>query len=232
MLRSLTGVAHTLYARRLRGRLAGATLPRHVAMVADERSGHRHTAGRLAGILGWCAALEIPYLTVFLASADAVPAGLVGDLARPGSGWQVHLAGRLDALPGPTRRALELAAERTRDASAAFCLTLAIGYDGREEIVDAIRSLLEQEARAGRGIGEVAGRVTGERIAAHLSTSGRPDPDLIIRTSGERRMSGALLWQAAYSELYFCDASWPGFRQVDFLRALRSYAARHRRFGG
>jgi short-chain Z-isoprenyl diphosphate synthase len=110
-------------------------------------------------------------------------------------------------------------------------LAIAIGYDGREEIVNAVRSLLEEEAQAGHTADDIAQRLTADRIAAHLYTSGRPDPDLVIRTSGEHRTSGFLLWQAAYSELHFCDVYWPGFRKIDFLRALRSYAARNRRFG-
>jgi short-chain Z-isoprenyl diphosphate synthase len=126
---------------------------------------------------------------------------------------------------------LKLAEETTRDNGAPFGLTIAIGYDGREEIVNAMRSLLEHEARAGHSIEDIAQRLSTEQIAAHLYTSGQPDPDLVIRTSGEHRTSGFLLWQAAYSELYFCDVYWPGFRKVDFLRALRSYAARHRRYG-
>ena len=112
-----------------------------------------------------------------------------------------------------------------------FHLTVAIGYDGREEIVSAVRALLEDEARAGATLDDVAQRLTADAVAARLYTGGQPDPDLVIRTSGERRMSGFLLWQAADSELYFCDVYWPGFRKIDFLRALRSYSARSRRFG-
>jgi len=78
---------------------------------------------------------------------------------------------------------------------------------------------------------DVADNLTADDITAHLYTAGRPDPDLVIRTSGEQRLSNFLLWQSAYSELYFCEAYWPAFREIDFLRALRSYAARTRRFG-
>ncbi|WP_328470698.1 polyprenyl diphosphate synthase [Actinoplanes sp. NBC_00393] len=247
---------YTLYARRLRRQLAGVTLPRHVAMVMDgnrrwarqmgfedPRIGHRYGAEHLDEVLRWCAEYGIRHVTVFLASVDNVTkrdSGEVGNLMRmieevvaerlqrPGSLWQVHLAGRLDVLPESTRHALKLAGERTRGD---FHLTIAIGYDGRDELVNAFRSLLEAEGRAGHSVDDIAERLTAEQIAAHLWTSGQPDPDLVIRTSGERRMSGFLLWQAAYSELHFSDVYWPGFRKVDFLRALRSYAARHRRFG-
>ncbi|BCJ48164.1 (2Z,6E)-farnesyl diphosphate synthase [Actinoplanes ianthinogenes] len=259
MLRSVKAAAYALYTRRLRTRLAGAALPRHVAMVMDgnrrwarqmgfddPRIGHRYGAEHLDEVLRWCLEAGIRHVTVFVASVDNVTKRDAGEvdnlmrmieqvvaarLARAGSHWQVHLAGRLDVLPDTTRHALKLAEEATRDNDAEFHVTIAIGYDGRDEIVNAIRSLLESEARAGHTVDDIAQRLTADRIAEHLYTHGQPDPDLVIRTSGEHRMSGFLLWQAAYSELHFCDVYWPGFREVDFLRALRSYAARHRRFG-
>ncbi|SNY67470.1 polyprenyl diphosphate synthase [Paractinoplanes atraurantiacus] len=252
MLRSF---AYATYTHLLRRQLAGATLPRHVAMVmdgnrrwarqmgfGDPRVGHRYGAEHLDEVLGWCAETGIHHVTVFVASVDNVrkrDSAEVGNLMRmiedvvaerlrhPASPWQVHLAGRLDVLPDSTRHALKRAEEETRNPAATSHLTIAIGYDGREEIVDAVRSLLAEA----ESLPEAISSLTADRIAEHLYTSGSPDPDLVIRTSGERRMSGFLLWQAAYSELYFCDVYWPGFRKVDFLRALRSYAARHRRFG-
>ena len=110
-------------------------------------------------------------------------------------------------------------------------LNVAVGYGGRQEIADAVRKLLLQHAESGTSIEELAEVLDVDHIAAHLYTSGQPDPDLVIRTSGEQRLSGFLLWQSAHSEFYFCDVNWPDFRHVDFLRALRDYAARHRRFG-
>ncbi|GGN42872.1 short-chain Z-isoprenyl diphosphate synthase [Actinoplanes campanulatus] len=259
MLTSLRNVAYALYTRRLRAQLDPANLPWHLAMVMDgnrrwarqmgfddPRIGHRYGAEHLDEVLGWCAETGIRHVTVFVASVDNVrkrDAGEVGNLmlmieqvvaerlARPASPWRVHLAGRLDVLPDTTRHALKLAEAATQDSDAEFHLNIAIGYDGREEIVNAFRSLLEEESRAGYGIDDIAQRLTADRISAHLYTGGQPDPDLVIRTSGERRLSGFLVWQAAYSELHFCDVYWPGFRKVDFLRALRSYAARNRRFG-
>ncbi|MFC4071110.1 polyprenyl diphosphate synthase [Actinoplanes subglobosus] len=265
---ALQKLVYTGYARRLRKRLDGANLPRHLAMVMDgnrrwarqmgfedARVGHRYGAEHLDEVLGWCVEMGIRHVTVFVASVDNVrkrDAGEVGNLmrmieevvaerlSRPSSVWRLHLAGRLEVLPDSTRDALKLAADSTRDApgvlaestgDGGFHLNIAIGYDGREEIVTAIRSLLDEEASAGYSAADIAQRLTAERIAAHLYTGGQPDPDLVIRTSGERRTSGFLLWQAAYSELHFCDVYWPGFRKVDFLRALRSYAARNRRFG-
>nr|GID84965.1 isoprenyl transferase [Actinoplanes derwentensis] len=252
-------MVYALYTRRLRRRLDGAVMPRHVAMVMDgnrrwarqrgfddPRIGHRYGAEHLDEVLSWCAEMGIQHVTVFVASVDNMrkrDAAEVGNLmrmieqvvaerlSRPSSVWRLHVAGRLDVLPDSTRHALKLAAEATRDSTSGFHVTIAIGYDGREEIVDAVRELLESESRAGHTVPDIAQRLTADRLAAHLYTNGRPDPDLVIRTSGEHRTSGFLLWQAAYSELHFCDVYWPGFRKLDFLRALRSYAARHRRFG-
>jgi short-chain Z-isoprenyl diphosphate synthase len=108
---------------------------------------------------------------------------------------------------------------------------MAVGYGGRKEIADAVRSLLHEHAAAGGTIEQLAEILDVEHIAEHLYTRGQPDPDLVIRTSGEQRLSGFLLWQSAHSEFYFHDANWPDFRRIDFLRALRSYAGRQRRYG-
>ena len=110
-------------------------------------------------------------------------------------------------------------------------VNVAVGYGGRQELVDAVRALLQEGAAAGVSLEDLAANLRVEHIAAHLYTKGQPDPDLVIRTSGEQRLSGFLLWQSAHSEFYFCEAYWPDFRRVDFLRALRDYAARERRYG-
>ncbi|WP_309233921.1 polyprenyl diphosphate synthase [Micromonospora sp. ATA51] len=259
MMQPIRRLAYELYARRLRAQLAHQTLPRHVAMVTDGNRrwarqmgfddpglGHRYGAEHIHEVLGWCADTGIRHVTLFVASVDnmrkrasdevenlmrMIEEVVAEPLLRPANPWRLHLAGRADVLPDSTRHALKLAEDATRERGADFHLTVAIGYDGREEIVSAVRSLLEDEARAGAALDDVAQRLTADAIAARLYTGGQPDPDLVIRTSGERRMSGFLLWQAAYSELYFCDVYWPGFRKIDFLRALRSYSARGRRFG-
>lgn len=150
-------------------------------------------------------------------------------LARRDARWQVHVAGMLDALPDPTARALKNAVEVTRECATGAHVTLAIGYGGRQEIIDAVRDLLTEADAAGVSMADMAANLTADDITAHLYTVGRPDPDLVIRTSGEQRLSNFLLWQSAYSELCFCEAYWPAFREIDFLRALRSYAARNRR---
>jgi len=110
-------------------------------------------------------------------------------------------------------------------------LTIAVGYGGREEIADAVRSFIKMQAREGASLSDLIERITPEAIACHLYAADLPDPDLIIRTSGEIRLSGFLLWQSVHSEFYFTDVLWPAFRKVDFLRAIRAFQARHRRFG-
>ena len=117
-------------------------------------------------------------------------------------------------------------------ATAGFHVNVAVGYGGRQEIVDAVRALLGKELANGATGEQLIEAVTADAISENLYTSGQPDPDLVIRTSGEQRLSGFLLWQSAYSEMWFTEAYWPEFRRVDFLRALRDYTARHRRYGG
>ena len=110
-------------------------------------------------------------------------------------------------------------------------LNIAVGYGGREEIVDAVKNLLVTASKEGSSLESVAESLTPDTIGQHLYTAGIPDPDFIIRTSGEVRLGGFLLWQSAYSEYYFCDAYWPDFRRIDFLRAIRNYQAREIRMG-
>ena len=138
--------------------------------------------------------------------------------------------GALDLLPAATAARLKQAEDDTRDVDG-MLVNIAVGYGGRREIADAVRSLLTEQAAMGTSLEELAQVIDVEHIADHLYTKGQPDPDLVIRTSGEQRLGGFLLWQSAKSEFYFCEAYWPDFRRVDFLRAIRAYAQRERRFG-
>ncbi len=139
---------------------------------------------------------------------------------------RVKIFGNMDLVPP---RIVELARrveEATRNHRERF-LNIALCYGGRQEIVEAVRRIAEKVAR-----GELRPEnIDEELFSNHLYTGGLPDPDLIIRTSGEVRISNFLLWQLAYSELYFCDVYWPEFRKIDFWRAIRSYQHRERRFG-
>jgi short-chain Z-isoprenyl diphosphate synthase len=144
--------------------------------------------------------------------------------------WGVKLVGTLDLLPASTARRLKEAAALTEGRSGTH-VNVAVGYGGRQEIADAVQSLVTEKIAEGVSGDELVASINVDEIGSHLYTSGQPDPDLVIRTSGEQRLSGFLLWQSAYSEIWFTEAYWPEFRRVDFLRALRDFAARHRRFG-
>jgi short-chain Z-isoprenyl diphosphate synthase len=142
----------------------------------------------------------------------------------------VRTVGDLELLGEEAARRLRGAAVST-NGNNGFHVNVAVAYGGRQEIVDAVRGLLGKELANGASGDQLIEAVTPEAISENLYTSGQPDPDLVIRTSGEQRLSGFLLWQSAYSEMWFTEAYWPEFRRVDFLRALRDYSARHRRFG-
>ena len=158
------------------------------------------------------------------------------DAREPALAWYRHTLKADWKSPAELKRdvgtasILKEAAAVTREVEGTL-VNIAVGYGGRREIADAVRSLLHHHATQGTSIEELASVIDVEHIAEHLYTKGQPDPDLVIRTSGEQRLSGFLLWQSAHSEFYFCEAYWPDFRHVDFLRALRAYADRQRRFG-
>jgi short-chain Z-isoprenyl diphosphate synthase len=143
---------------------------------------------------------------------------------------RVRAIGRLDILPESVVSAMR-AAEAATAQHDSMTLTIAAAYGGREEIVDAVCKFLKAEAKQGASLTDVINRLTSDAIGRHLYAADLPDPDLIIRTSGEIRLSGFLLWQSVHSEFYFTDVLWPDFRKVDLLRAIRAYQERNRRFG-
>src|SRR6266545_2544484 len=238
---SLKDLAYSVYARRVTALLKGKPRPRHVGVMCDgnrrwakemgyvdPNDGHRVGARRVLDLLRWCdEAGGIEIVTLYLLATE----NLVTELAEDGNPWRLRIVGALDLLPSSTAAALKAAEERTVDRTGGLQVNAAVCYGGRQEIANAVRSLLQEHARAGRTLEELAEILDVEHIAEHLYTKGQPDPDLVIRTSGEQRLSGFLLWQSAHSEFYFCDMNWPECRHVDFLRALRSYANRQRRFG-
>jgi short-chain Z-isoprenyl diphosphate synthase len=250
----LSDVLYAAYARRLARQLVGSPLPRHVGVMLDgnRRWGRARGAGaeeayqagadNIANLLSWCDEVGVEVVTLWLLSTDnlnrpeqelrpllAIIEGAVDELADAHR-WRLHPVGALDLLPASTSARLKAAEERTRDVDG-MLVNVAVGYGGRREIADAVRSLLHEQAAKGTSIEELAEVIDVEHIAEHLYTKGQPDPDLVIRTSGEQRLSGFLLWQSAHSEFYFCEAYWPDFRKVDFLRALRAFGERNRRFG-
>lgn len=145
-------------------------------------------------------------------------------------GLRIQPVGAQELLPSYLSDKLTELAESTREAGGLH-VNVAVGYGGRREIVDAVKELLRDEDARGKSAGQIADELDIEDVSRYLYTRGQPDPDLVIRTSGEQRLSGFMTWQSAYSEFYFCEALWPDFRKVDFLRALRDFADRQRRFG-
>ena len=251
---SIASVAYDLYERRLLHRLTPDKIPQHIGVMCDgnrrwaKAFGEEVEGGYIAGadkieeFLGWCDQLHVKLVTLWLLSTDnlnrpieevgpllRVIEDLVDDLAATGK-WRILPVGALDLLPSGTAQRLKAAADQTADVDG-MTVNIAVAYGGRRELADAVRSLLHEHAKQGTTIEELAEFIDVEHIAEHLYTPGQPDPDLVIRTSGEQRMSGFLLWQSAHSEFYFCEAMWPDFRRTDFLRAIRAYAARERRFG-
>ena len=250
----LSDVLYGAYERRLLRQIPPDRRPRHVGVILDGNRrwatsqgsasdvGHRAGAVKIVEFLGWCEEADVEVVTLWLLSTDnlsrpeaelaalqSIIEETVTGLAETGR-WRIHPVGALDLLPDRTARLLKQAAESTSDIDG-ILVNVAVGYGGRREVVDAVRSLLTEHAKEGTSVEEIAAMIDVEHIAEHLYTRGQPDPDLVIRTSGEQRLSGFLLWQSAHSEFYFCEAYWPDFRHVDFLRAMRAYAARQRRFG-
>lgn len=250
----LRGLLYRVYQRRLVSRLAPESIPRHIGVLvdgnrrwarefgADTSIGHRAGADNVMEFLGWCDEVGVEVVTLWLLSTDnltrpsaeltslfTIISDLAGRIAADGR-YRVHPVGSLDLLPDSLSNALKKHEAATRNVQGVH-VNVAVGYGGRREITDAVRALVQEHAARGTSIEELAELVDIEHIAEHLYTRGQPDPDLVIRTSGEQRLSGFMLWQSAHSEYYFCEALWPDFRKVDFLRALRSYSERQRRFG-
>ncbi len=206
--------------------------------------GHRAGAAKFREFLVWCDDLGISVATLYLLSTDNLSGRdtneldglfeIIADLAEDLShyrDWRVQHVGTTQGLPEPLVQVLASAQRRT-GANAGLHVNLAVGYGGRREIADAMRSIVQEHESKGGSIDSLAELLTPELIADHLYTGGQPDPDLVIRTSGEQRLSDFMLWQSAHSEFYFVEALGPDLREVDFLRALRAYATRERRFGG
>ncbi|QKJ24986.1 isoprenyl transferase [Aquiluna borgnonia] len=252
----MRNVLYRFYEKKLESGLAGLELPKHIGVMVDGnrrwaslqglgKAGHGHAAGakKIVEFLGWCSDLDIKHVTLYLLSTDnlkgrdqeeladliEIIVTLAEQLQQKGR-WRLQLVGDIDALP-------EQSASRLREVQASTAnnsgthVNLAIAYGGRKEIADAMRSIVKKHAEQGASIEQLAEVLTPELITEHLYTGGQPDPDLLIRTSGEQRLSGFLLWQSANSEFYFAEALWPDFRRVDFLRALRDFQRRNRRFG-
>jgi short-chain Z-isoprenyl diphosphate synthase len=250
------GILYRLYEARLKRWLHTQHRPKHVAMIIDgnrrwarqrglSKVAHGHTAGaaKVHEFLTWCDELGIEVVTLYLLSADNLTSRtteeladlteIIADLSDDLStfrDWRVQHVGRTAGLPTPLVDAMANAEKRTATHTGLH-INLAVGYGGRNEIADAVRSIVRGHQLSGGTLDNLADDLTPELIAEHLYTGGQPDPDLVIRTSGEQRLSDFMLWQSAHSEFYFVEALGPDLREVDFLRALRDFARRQRRFG-
>jgi short-chain Z-isoprenyl diphosphate synthase len=260
MLKRILRLAYFLYERRLLHDVVRRPMPRHIGIILDGNRRHGRARGivephemyslgaqKLDDTLDWCADLNIPIVTLWVFSTEnfrrstaevsgifsalaAKLTALADDPAIHNRRIRVRAIGRLTALPESVLTAIDTA-ERATASYDGMELNIAVAYGGRQEIVDAVRFLIQDMAEEGKTLAEAADRITPDAIAARLYTAGLPDPDLIIRTSGEVRLSGFLLWQSAHSEFYFTDVLWPAFRRIDFLRAIRAFQARDRRLG-
>jgi short-chain Z-isoprenyl diphosphate synthase len=248
------------YGARLRSQVLAHPVPHHVALIMDGnrrwarelglggvRAGHCLGAYLAFELLGWCSAIGIREVTLWALSLEnlerpAEEVAAITEIARETLDalaqrdrvrrmqMSLQVIGRRDLLPERLREAAERGEAETRGRTG-LRVTLALGYSGRDELVEAARAAVRSLVAEGTAPEALADALTAERLAAQLYTSGSSDPDLIIRTSGEVRLSGFLPWQSAYSEFYFCDAYWPAFREIDLLRAVRTYQQRARRFG-
>ena len=244
---------YRLYERRLKRELdKSVPVPRHVGVITDGNrrwarefgattaDGHRAGAAKIVEFLGWCFEIDVEIVTLYVLSKEnlarsaeevSILIEIISDLVEKIAaldGVGVQLVGDLEIVPADLRSRLEAV---TTDSDCGMRVNVAVGYGGRQEIVNAVRSLLRARNDDGTDLETIISELSPEQIGEHLYTKGQPDPDLIIRSSGEQRLSGFLMWQSAYSEFYFCEAYWPDFRRTDFLRAVRDYGLRQRRFG-
>jgi len=251
------GVLYRLYERNLLGGLDRSQFPQHIGIVLDGHRRHAREEGlssytesyrvgmaRFEDFLGWANEFEIPAVTAWVLSREnlarpvdelapyfSVLIELFGRLPQLCSEYDmgIKFIGSLDQLPDNLVAAAKAAEEAHPQGPRR--LNIAMGYGGRQEIVDAAKDLVAELAGSGVPASDIPDQIDSDALARHMYSSDMPDPDLLIRTSGESRLSGFLLWQSAYSEFVFVDVNWPAFRRVDFLRALRDYTGRSRRFG-
>jgi short-chain Z-isoprenyl diphosphate synthase len=259
MKKIIKHLLYIFYEKRLSQKLLLGPAPKHLGVILDGNrryakslglpvaEGHRLGAKLIKQLLSWCIDFKIPVVTLWVFSTqnfsrDPGEVKALMDLfieqanaMRTDADFKkqdirIRVIGRKDQLPDDVKHALDTLESETAERKG-MLVQLALGYGGREEIVDAAKAYLSTAEKAGKSLHDAIDGLTEESLSTHLYSGDVPDPDFIIRTSGEVRLSGFLLWQAAYSEYYFLDVNWPAFRRIDFLRALRSFQARQRRFG-
>lgn len=251
----ITDRGYTIYEDQLEAEVSSGPMPNHIAIIMDgnrryakdlgleTKEGHIAGKEKIRDVLRWCMKLGVKNLTVYAFSTenfnrDEAEVNFLMELIESAmremadepdvtkNRVRIRAIGELDLLPEPLRDAIEYAEEKTKDFDS-YTFNMAIAYGGRQEIVSAMRDIAEKLKN-----GEIqVDDIDEELISKYLYTSSIPDPDLVLRTSGELRLSNFLLWQMAYAELYFTDVYWPSFRYIDLLRAIRSYQQRARRYG-
>ena len=251
---------YAFYVTRLTAAVMAHPRPAHVAVIMDGNrrwataegfddpgAGHRAGAEKALELIDWCAVLGIREVTLWALSLEnlarpqdevgkitAVAADAIAALAdgrrRTRLPIRLRVIGRRDLLPEGLASVVERSGALSHE-DGAMSVTVALAYSGRDELLEAFRATVRDAVDAGTPPEGLADSLTADALAAHLYTRGSSDPDLIIRTSGEVRMSGFLPWQSVYAEYHFAEAYWPAFREIDFLRAIRTYQQRARRFG-
>jgi len=246
---------YKLYEKRLEREIRKGLVPKHLAVIMDgnrryaeslgilPHEGHIVGKSTLENLSDWCRSLNITYLTVYAFSLENFNRTkeeleplmdlFEESFRNAGDDPRVHenrvrvrAIGHREMLPDKVVKAIEYAESRTREYSD-FNYNLAVAYGGRQELVRSMEKIANKIKKGELNPEEI----DADLISSNLYTSGLPDPDLILRTSGEERISNFLLWQLAYSELYFADVYWPDMRKIDFLRAIRSFQKRKRRLG-
>lgn len=260
LLRRIFHPLYWLYEQRLDYQVRNApSVPAHIGLILDGNRrfargigleatlGHQYGADKLREVLEWCLDLGVRHVTLYVFSTENFSRSskevdyLLNLFVRESAKFlknpsvksnkiRVKVIGQRHRLPPHVIQASE-DLEVSTASHDRMVLTIALAYGGREEITDAFKSLLHEAAEEGKTVEDVAASLSPKALDQYLYTAGTPDPDFIIRTSGEQRLSGFLIWQAAYSEFYFCDALWPEFRRIDFLRAVRNFQNRDRRYG-
>jgi short-chain Z-isoprenyl diphosphate synthase len=259
LLKPLAYPLYRWYEHSLARQVASGAVPAHIGLILDGNRrfargigleatlGHRFGVNKLREVLEWCLDLEVRHVTLYVFSTENFErssaeveclldlfvresARLLEEPRMKSGRVRVKIIGQRERLPERVVAASD-ALELSTAGHDGMLLTIALAYSGREEITDAVKALLNNAAAEGQTLESVAAGLKAEGIERFLYTGGVPDPDFIIRTSGEQRLSGFLIWQAAYSEFYFCDVLWPAFRRIDFLRAVRTYQRRTRRYG-
>ena len=245
-----------LYDRLLARNVRRDLLPTHVAIVMDgnrrfalssglrNEQGHRMGKEKVREVMRWCRDIGVKYLTVYALSIENLTSrspeelDTLFDLYESGflelcDDREIHrdrvrckAVGQMHLLPARVITAIDAAEKATKDYDS-LVFTVCLAYGARQELVDAIKNILSDHRDGKIDLDSIC----EELVSQYLYTHDMPDPDLVIRTSGEERVSNFLLWQMAYAELFFIDVHWPAFRKRDFLRAIRTYQGRQRRYG-